>query len=79
MLIRESHMLEERGGEEKKWETDGLSEKGTMQCLWKTSFIVEICLQLFAGFSPHYCRIIFSSSLFFFFFIIIICLFLSQG
>lgn len=70
-------MVEERGGEEKKnWETDGLSEKGTVlrQRFWKTSFIVEICLQLFAGFSPHCCHIIFSSSLrfsvvvFFFFF-----------
>lgn len=67
MLIRESHMVEERGeGKKTKTrETDGWSDRGSALRLhlWKTSFIVEICLQLFGGTSPHCCHIIFSSSL----------------
>lgn len=55
MLIRESHMVEGTGEEGKKtgrW-IDG--DKKVCLHLWKTSSIVEICLQMDP---PHWCHII---------------------
>lgn len=49
MLIRESHMVEGSAEQKKNWAMERRSEKGTTLCLhlWKTSSVVEICLQLF--------------------------------